>query len=139
MFSHKDIWLGIDRLATSMGYSPSGLAKKAGLDPTAFNKSKRVSPDGKPRWPSTESIAKILAVTDMTMSDFIELIGHDDSQLQGQVAVQFKDGKMLTGELLKKTAKDIKLSSSPTSKKVKSYKLEDIEWIARVVWAINKN
>ena len=80
MFSHKDIWRGIDRLASSFGYSASGLAKKAGLDPTSFNKSKRLSPDGKPRWPSTESLAKILAVTGATMTDFISLIGTEDDQ-----------------------------------------------------------
>lgn len=74
MLKHQDIWHGIDRLAQSSGYSPSGLAKKAGLDPTSFNKSKRVSRDGKERWPSTESIAKILSVTGVTMSNFIALI-----------------------------------------------------------------
>lgn len=74
MFTHEQIWRGIDRLATSFGFSPSGLAKQAGLDPTSFNKSKRVSPDGKPRWPSTESVSKVLAVTGATMSDFIALI-----------------------------------------------------------------
>lgn len=74
MFTHEDIWRGIDRLASSFGYSPSGLAKQAGLDPTSFNKSKRISPDGKPRWPSTESISKILAVTGATLSDFISLM-----------------------------------------------------------------
>lgn len=77
MFTHDDMWRAIDRLADSHGYSPSGLAKKAGLDPTTFNKSKRVSSDGKPRWPSTESISKILAVTGATMSDFIALVGLD--------------------------------------------------------------
>ncbi len=75
MFTHDDMWRAIDRLAEGHGYSPSGLAKKAGLDPTTFNKSKRVSNDGKPRWPSTESIAKILAVTGTAMSDFIALMG----------------------------------------------------------------
>jgi phage repressor protein C with HTH and peptisase S24 domain len=74
MFSHSEIWIAIDRLATSAGYSTSGLARKAGLDATAFNKSKRTSPEGKPRWPSTESLAKILAVTNITMSDFMTLI-----------------------------------------------------------------
>ena len=74
MFSHDEIWVAIDRLANASGYSTSGLAKKAGLDPTAFNRSKRMSPEGKPRWPSTESLAKILAVTNVTMSDFITLI-----------------------------------------------------------------
>ena len=74
MLSHEDIWNAIDRMAQAFGYSPSGLAKQAGLDPTSFNKSKRTSPDGKPRWPSTESIAKVLAVTGATMSEFIALI-----------------------------------------------------------------
>lgn len=74
MFTHDQIWCGIDRLAASFGYSPSGLARQAGLDPTSFNKSKRVSPDGKPRWPSTESLTKILSVTGATMSDLIALI-----------------------------------------------------------------
>ena len=80
MFTHTDIWRGIDRLAAAHGYSASGLAKRAGLDPTSFNRSKRTSPDGKPRWPSTESIAKILAVTEAQMSDFIALIATESSQ-----------------------------------------------------------
>ena len=74
MFSHDQIWQGIDALAKKSGYSASGLAKKAGLDPTSFNKSKRTSPDGKPRWPSTESLSKILAATGSTMSDFFTLM-----------------------------------------------------------------
>lgn len=71
---HDQIWHAIDRLAQSFGYSASGLAKQAGLDPTSFNKSKRFSADGKPRWPSTESIARILAATGATMSDFLSLM-----------------------------------------------------------------
>ncbi len=74
MFTHAQIWSGLDLLAKSNGYSPSGLAKLAGLDPTSFNKSKRISPDGKPRWPSTESLAKVLSVTNSTMSDFVLFI-----------------------------------------------------------------
>lgn len=83
MFTHEDMWRAIDRLADGHSYSPSGLAKKAGLDPTTFNKSKRVSSDGKPRWPSTESISKILAVTGATMSDFIALMGLDKDDDSG--------------------------------------------------------
>jgi phage repressor protein C with HTH and peptisase S24 domain len=71
MFTHAEIWRAIDRLAEKSGYSASGLAKSAGLDPTTFNKSKRTSADGKPRWPSTESVAKILAVTRTDMHTFI--------------------------------------------------------------------
>ncbi len=74
MFTHADIWRAVDRLAAHAGYSASGLAKKAGLDPTTFNKSKRTSADGKPRWPSTESIAKILSVTGVAMSDFMGMV-----------------------------------------------------------------
>ncbi len=74
MLTHDQIWRAIDRLATTFGYSPSGLAKKSGLDPTSFNKSKRHGPDGKPRWPSTESISRILSATGATMSDFIALV-----------------------------------------------------------------
>lgn len=74
MITHDGIWTAIDRLATSFGYSTSGLAKKAGLDPTSFNRSKRIGPDGKPRWPSTESISRILSATGATMSDFLGLM-----------------------------------------------------------------
>ncbi|MDB5490890.1 MAG: peptidase [Micavibrio sp.] len=74
MFTHDEIWAAIDRLADTRGLSASGLARQAGLDPTAFNKSKRISPNGKPRWPSTESLSKILAVTHCTMTDLIALM-----------------------------------------------------------------
>jgi phage repressor protein C with HTH and peptisase S24 domain len=80
MLKHDDVWRGIDRLADAFGYSPSGLAKKAGLDPTSFNKSKRYSPEGKARWPTTESISKILAVTNASLTDFIDLMGATESE-----------------------------------------------------------
>lgn len=74
MLTHAQIWAGIDRLAARAGLSSSGLAKKAGLDPTTFNKSKRITPDGRARWPSTESIAKALAATGTTVDTFITLL-----------------------------------------------------------------
>jgi phage repressor protein C with HTH and peptisase S24 domain len=74
MFTHNDIWTALDRLAEAKGLSASGLARQAGLDPTAFNRSKRISPNGKPRWPSTESIAKVLDVTESTMMELFTLI-----------------------------------------------------------------
>jgi phage repressor protein C with HTH and peptisase S24 domain len=61
--THSNVWRAIDLLAAKYRMSVSGLARRAGLDPTTFNPSKRISPDGKPRWPSTETIAKILATT----------------------------------------------------------------------------
>jgi len=75
MLSHDQIWVALDRLAERAGLSPSGLAKRAGLDPTTFNKSKRVTSDGRERWPSTESIAKALAAAESSMETFVRLIG----------------------------------------------------------------
>lgn len=74
MLTHPQVWAAIDRLAARYGYSASGLAKKAGLDPTSFNKSKRVTPEGRPRWPSTESLAKILAATGANVEEFMSLL-----------------------------------------------------------------
>ena len=71
---HSDIWRALDALAAENGLSASGLARKAGLDPTAFNPSKRIGPDGRARWPSTESVAKVLAATGAGMDEFASLI-----------------------------------------------------------------
>lgn len=71
MLSHRDIWNAIDAIAERHGLSVSGLARLAGLDATAFNKSKRVSKDGRERWPSTESVAKILEATSETFEYFL--------------------------------------------------------------------
>jgi len=79
MLTHEQIWRAVDRLAATFGYSPSGLAKQAGLDATSFNKSKRLGPDNKPRWPSTESISRILNATGATMSEFISLVDDDEN------------------------------------------------------------
>lgn len=75
MLTHSQIWTAIDRLAARADLSASGLARRSGLDPTTFNKSKRVAPDGRERWPSTESIAKALAATGINMDTFVQLIG----------------------------------------------------------------
>jgi phage repressor protein C with HTH and peptisase S24 domain len=74
MLSHEQIWTAIDRLAERHGFSASGLARRAGLDATSFNRSKRIGPDGRKRWPSTESIAKVLAATGANLDDFLRLI-----------------------------------------------------------------
>jgi phage repressor protein C with HTH and peptisase S24 domain len=71
MLKHADIWEAIDRLAARHSLSASGLAKRAGLDATTFNRSKRSSRDGKLRWPSTESIAKILAATGSNLGELL--------------------------------------------------------------------
>src|SRR5580692_7300133 len=73
MLTHAQVWTAIDRLAARAGLSASGLAKRAGLDPTTFNKSKRITAAGRARWPSTESIAKALAATGTTIEVFVAL------------------------------------------------------------------
>ncbi len=74
MLTHLQIWRALDALAARHNMSPSGLAKLAGLDPTTFNKSKRGAATGKLRWPSTESIAKVLGATGASLEDFVALV-----------------------------------------------------------------
>ena len=71
---HADLWRAIDTLAAERGLTPSGLARRAGLDPTSFNPSKRRTGDGRPRWPSTESIAKMLAASETDLANFAALV-----------------------------------------------------------------
>jgi len=74
MLTHAQIWSAIDQLAKRNKLSASGLAKASGLDPTTFNKSKRVTAEGRARWPSTESISKALAATGTALESFVGLI-----------------------------------------------------------------
>jgi len=78
---HERIWRAVDLLAARHGLSTSGLARRAGLDPTTFNRSKRHSRSGRKRWPSTESIAKVLDATGTPFSEFAELV---DSEYDGE-------------------------------------------------------
>jgi len=71
---HGDIWRALDALAQRRGLSASGLARAAGLDPTTFNKSKRQAADGKPRWPSTESVARALSAAETNWEEFAALL-----------------------------------------------------------------
>ena len=82
MLTHDQVWTALDRLAERAGLSASGLAKKSGLDPTTFNKSKRVTQDGRERWPSTESISKALAATTSSIDSFVQLIGDSEWTVQ---------------------------------------------------------
>jgi phage repressor protein C with HTH and peptisase S24 domain len=74
VMKHEDIWRAIDALAVENGLSASGLAKKSGLDPTTFNRSKRRTHDGHERWPGTESVAKILNATGASLEAFTALV-----------------------------------------------------------------
>lgn len=88
MLSHERIWLALDALAERYGLTASGLARRAGLDPTAFNKSKRRGSDGRDRWPSTESLSKVLHATGSTLDEFMALVQGNQPQQDGP----FPDG-----------------------------------------------
>ena len=207
MLTHAQIWTALDRLASRSGLSASGLAKRAGLDPTTFNRSKRITPDGRARWPSTESIAKALAATGTNVDTFVELItdkshrpshavpvigfaeagaggffddagfpsgtGWDeipfpavndehayaleisgDSMLPlyrdgdiiivspsspirrgDRVVVKTKEGEVMAKELKRRTAKTIELRSLNPEHKERTLSADDVQWIARIMWA----
>ena len=83
MLTHEQIWTAIDTLAKQHGMSPSALARRAGLDATTFNKSKRVTRDGRLRWPSTESVAKMLEAAGASLDEFVALIvAHESPRKQ---------------------------------------------------------
>jgi phage repressor protein C with HTH and peptisase S24 domain len=87
--THSQIWTALDRLAERADMSASGLAKKAGLDATTFNKSKRITPDGRERWPSTESVAKALAAVNVSVDAFVGLIGDGMRTVQSVPLIGF--------------------------------------------------
>ncbi|MEQ9518982.1 MAG: helix-turn-helix transcriptional regulator [Parvibaculum sp.] len=85
--THHAIWTAIDTLAEKHGLSPSGLARAAGLDPTTFNRSKRETASGRARWPSTESLAKILAATRSEFGDFARAVSAEDGGAGGETII----------------------------------------------------
>lgn len=207
MLKHAQVWRAIDRLAQEHGFSASGLARRAGLDPTTFNKSKRMTREGKLRWPSTESVAKILGATGATLGEFVSymeegpeggvfrnipLIGlaqagtdgyFDDAgyptgggwdeipfpdvgdphayalEISGdsmepayrdgdivivsptasvrrgdRVVVKTVNGEVMAKELRRRTARKIELQSFNPAHGDRVISVEEIEWIARIVW-----
>lgn len=208
MLSHEGVWAAIDSVARSNGLSTSALAKKAGLDATTFNSSKRVTADGKRRWPSTESISKVLAVTGTNLVEFISYTGEpgsspgqwrlpiirsgqtlgdeffdDDGNPTGQqwdamvvmdpgqdslfaleigdqgmmpvfrkggiivvspsekisrgdrVVVRTTDGKILIRELIRRTSQKIFLREFNHQQAEAEIALDNVSWIARIMWA----
>jgi len=144
LLTHEQIWSALDRLAARASLSPSGLARRAGLDPTTFNKSKRVTADGRERWPSTESVAKALAAADASIDIFVELMGdgarQDTSPVTAvrrgdRVVVKTGDGEVIIGELKRRTAKLLELASvGAAAPDERTLAASDVEWIARIVW-----
>jgi phage repressor protein C with HTH and peptisase S24 domain len=204
--THSQIWNALDRLAARAKLSASGLAKKAGLDPTTFNKSKRITPDGRARWPSTESVAKALAATGVSVDTFVSLISdkggftrtvpligfaeagaggyfddggfpvgkgwdeiafpavNDDNayalEISGdsmlpayrdgdiivvspstpvrrgdRVVVKTRKGEVMVKELKRQTTKSVELKSLNSNHSDRTLPLDDVVWIARIVWA----
>lgn len=207
MLKHAQVWRAIDRLAQEYGFSASGLARRAGLDPTTFNKSKRTTREGKLRWPSTESVAKILAATGASLGEFVSfmeegpeggvfrnipLIGFAQAGTNGffddagypagggwdeipfpdvgdphayaleiagdsmepvyrdgdivivspgtsvrrsdRVVVKTLAGEVMAKQLRRRTARKIELQSFNPAHEDPTIAVEDIDWIARVVW-----
>lgn len=93
ILTHSQIWAAIDALGERYGLTPSGLARKAGLDPTTFNRSKRETASGHQRWPSTESIAKVLQATGAGLDEFMALV----STSSGAGAGRFRHRRPLIG------------------------------------------
>jgi phage repressor protein C with HTH and peptisase S24 domain len=203
--THNQIWTALDRLAKRSDLSPSGLAKRSGLDPTTFNKSKRITPDGRARWPSTESIAKALAATQSSVESFVSLISDSNGAAQvpligfaeagsggyfsdsgfpvgkgwdeiafpamtdehayaleiagdsllpayrdgdviivspaapvrrgDRVVVKARNGEVMIKELKRQTARQVELKSLGADHPERTLSLDDVVWIARIVWA----
>jgi len=202
---HKTLWAALDALAARYGMSASGLAKASGLDATTFNKSKRVGPDGRLRWPSTESLSRALTAVGSTFDEFAALIAGDagggraipivglaragldgffDEQgfpvgaedtvrfpdtgqeklyaleITGdsmeplyrngdmvivqpgaavrrgdRIVVRTKAGEVTAKELGRRTETSLELISLNPSHPVRKMAADDIDWIARIVWA----
>ena len=206
ILTHDQIWTALDRLAERAGLSPSGLAKRSGLDPTTFNKSKRITADGRERWPSTESVSKALAATNSSIDTFVQLIGDNARTVQSvpllgfaqagaggyfddggfpagkgwdevglpavndehayaleisgdsmkpayrdgdiivvspgtpirrgdRVVVKTTGGEVMVKELKRRTAKTLELQSLNPNHVDRTLAADDVEWIARIVWA----
>lgn len=208
MLKHADVWRAIDRLAAKHGMSASGLARRSGLDPTTFNKSKRITKEGKQRWPSTESVSKVLTATGDSLAEFVAQMGEDNASVLAQrvpvigyaqagnkgyfddagyptgsgwdevlfpqigdlhafaleisgtsmepiyrdgdtivispaadirrgdrVVVRTKEGEVMAKELARQSARKFELASLNKDHADRSIEVEEIDWIARIVWA----
>ncbi len=71
---HRRVWRALDQIAADNGHSASALAKLAGLDPTSFNPSKRVTREGRLRWPSVETLAKVAEATGNGLRDVAAML-----------------------------------------------------------------
>lgn len=106
---YETVWDAVDKLAEKNGLSPSGLARKAGLDSTTFNKSKRIRTDGKKRWPSLDSINKILDACNITFEQFYNLANNDgDGEFSSSIPY-IKHSKLFENKTKKENTIDTSL------------------------------
>ena len=94
--NHDEIWNAIDSFATEHRMSCSGLAKTGGLNPTTFSYSKRWSKYGQERWPSMQSISKILTATDKEFADFVKFIKKENEGKETEEKEIEKDSNVRT-------------------------------------------
>jgi len=141
VLSHDKVWAAIDALASQNGLSPSGLARLAGLDPTTFNPSKRVAGDGRPRWPSTESLAKILAVTGDAFlplyrdGAIVVVSPSAPTGSEDRLLIQPRQGDPGLFEFLEDTATSIKVRAVGNKTQTIHIRYSAIAWSARIIWA----
>jgi len=162
--SHARLWAAIDALAQRHGLSVSGLARAAGLDPTAFNKSKRITAEGRPRWPGTDSFDDAgfpvgggweeVAFPDLAdehayaleiAGDSMAPVYRDGDIIIVSPAASIRRGdrvvvKTVTGEvtakvLARRTVRSVELHSLNPAYEARLLRSEDILWMARIIWA----
>jgi phage repressor protein C with HTH and peptisase S24 domain len=100
MFPHKQIWAAFDAIAEAGRISVSALSKRAGLDAAAFNPSKRFSRSGRERWPSTETLSKVLSAAGMdlrSLADIIDSLPTNDTQAKTQQGSKAKAKNLRRG------------------------------------------
>jgi phage repressor protein C with HTH and peptisase S24 domain len=79
LLTHERIWAAIDQLAAAAGLSTRDLARRAGLDPSTFHRSRRMTEGGRASWPSIPSVAKALTATNASMETFVALLRVGDA------------------------------------------------------------
>ena len=88
MLTHPQVWVQPTALRRVMAIHLRAL-RKGRADPTSFNKSKRITPEGRPCWPSTESV-KVLQATGALIDEFISLLTKKERKPKRQSVDRFR-------------------------------------------------
>ena len=132
LLTHAQVWTALDRLAERAGLSPSGLAKRSGLDPTTFNKSKRITGDEHADAREISGDAMKPAYRD---GDVIVVSPGTPIRRGDRVVVKTSEGEVMVKELKRRTTKTLELGSLNPAQADRTLDADDVEWIARIVWA----